>query len=89
MDLTDTGRHLFDVDGSVLPGQPGLLVADDDGEEGGDGDLWADLGQSQYKEIRPAVPHQSHLGLVPEQTGVISDYVQIFQIAYKMKMTGS
>ena len=39
MDLADTGGDLLDIDRSVLPGEPGLLVADDDGEEGGDGDL--------------------------------------------------
>ena len=39
VDLADTGGDLLDVDRSVLPGEPGLLVADDDGEKGGDGDL--------------------------------------------------
>ena len=51
VDLADAGGHLLHVDGRVLPGQPGLLVADDDGEEGGDGDLGADLSQSQHKQI--------------------------------------
>ena len=51
VDLADAGRHLLHVDGRVLPGQPGLLVAHDDGEEGGDGDLGADLSQAQHKQI--------------------------------------
>ena len=65
VDLADAGRHLLHVDGRVLPGQPGLLVAHDDGEEGGDGDLGTDLGQSQHEQVRPAVAHQPHLRLVP------------------------
>ena len=51
MDLANTGCDLLHVDGSVLPGQPGLLVAHDDGEEGGDGDLSADLSQTEDKQI--------------------------------------
>ena len=51
MDLADAGRHLLHVDGRVVPGQPALLVADDDGEEGGDGDLGADLGKPQDKQV--------------------------------------
>ena len=51
VDLTDAGGDLLHVDGRVLPGQPGLLVADDDGEEGGDGDLGADLGEPQDKQV--------------------------------------
>ena len=51
MDLADAGRHLLHVDGRVVPGQPALLVADDDGEEGGDGDLGADLGEPQDKQV--------------------------------------
>ena len=46
MDLTDWGRDLLDVDGRVVPGEPVLLVTHDDGEQVGDGDLAADLGQT-------------------------------------------
>ena len=51
MDLADGGGDLLDVDGSVVPGQPVLLVAHDDGEEAGDGDLATDLGQAEHEQV--------------------------------------
>ena len=65
VDLADAGRHLLDVDGRVVAGEAVLLVADYDGQQAGDGHLAADLRQPQHEEVAPAVPHQTHLALVP------------------------
>ena len=70
MYLADGGSDLLDVDGRVIPGEPALLVAHDDGEQVGDGDLATDLSQAQHEQVRPAVSHQAHLGLVPEKCNV-------------------
>lgn len=51
MDLADGGGDLLDVDGGVVPGEPGLLVGHDDAEEAGDGHLAADLSQAQHKQV--------------------------------------
>ena len=73
MDLADRGRDLLDVDGRVVPGEPVLLVAHDDGEKVGDGDLAADLGQAEHEQVGPTVPHQAHLGLIPAAEITMSD----------------
>ena len=65
VDLADAGRHLLHVDGRVVAGEAVLLVADYDGQQAGDGHLAADLRQPQHEEVAPAVPHQTHLALVP------------------------
>ena len=65
VDLADAGRHLLHVDGRVVAGESVLLVADYDGQQAGDGHLAADLRQPQHEEVAPAVPHQTHLALVP------------------------
>ena len=49
MDLAHAGCHLLDIDGGVVPGQSSLLVGHDDGQQGGDGHLSRDLGQSKNK----------------------------------------
>ena len=51
MYLADGGCDLLDVDGRVVPGQPVLLVAHDDGEKAGDGDLTTDLGEAKHKQV--------------------------------------
>ena len=51
VDLADGGGDLLDVDGRVVPGQSVLLVAHDDGEQAGDGNLATDLGQAEYKQV--------------------------------------
>ena len=71
VDLADGGRDLLDVDGGVVPGEPGLLVTDDDAEESGDGHLTTDLRQAKHKQLRPTVPHQPHLCLVSEIMKII------------------
>ena len=65
VDLADAGGDLLHVDGRVVAGEPVLLVADDDGEQAGDGDLAADLRQAEHEEVAPAVPHEAHLALIP------------------------
>ena len=56
--------YLLDIDGRVVPGQPGLLVRHNEGKDGGDADLGRDLSQPQHKQVRPGVPHQTNLRLV-------------------------
>ena len=56
--------YLLDIDGRVVPGQSGLLVRHNEGEDGGDADLGGDLSQPQHKQVRPGVPHQTDLRLV-------------------------
>ena len=65
MDLADGGRDLLDVDWLVLPGQPGLLMRNNEAEDGGNGDLARDLGKTKDKQVRPAVANKSNLGVVP------------------------
>ena len=49
VDLADAGSHLLHVDRLVVPGQPALLVAHDEGEDRWDGDLACNLGQAKDK----------------------------------------
>ena len=79
MDLADGGGDLLDVDGRVVPGQPVLLVAHDDGEQAGDGHLAADLRQAEHEQVRPAVPHQANLGLIPAAENAELDFIMGFK----------
>ena len=59
VNLANAGSDLLHVDRLVVPRQPALLVADNEGEDRGDRDLPSNLCQTQNKQIGPGASHLS------------------------------